>query len=264
MVGAALKCALVYFIFVYLDDRWLGWQTITRPIVVAPITGLLLGDFKTGIIMGASLESIFIGISAIGGAVPADATSASIIAVAFTILNGASQEAGLAIAMPIGAVMSSFGALEMALIAAPLVPYWEKLAQEDMNKFCLQNYIFSALYQLVPTAVMFIAVAYGVEGLNNFLGILPGWVMTGLNAASGMMTAIGFAILTSMIWDGVVGIFFFVGYVLAAYLHLDTLAIAILAVAVANTMFFNNKKLIDLKSELTAKGVDAKGEEEFF
>ena len=264
MVGAALKCALVYFIFVYLDDRWLGWQTITRPIVVAPITGLLLGDFKTGIIMGASLESIFMGISAIGGAVPADATSASIIAVAFTILNGASQEAGLAIAMPIGAVMSSFGALEMALIAAPLVPYWEKLAQEDMNKFCLQNYIFSVLYQLVPTVVMFIAVAYGVEGLNNFLGILPGWVMTGLNAASGMMTAIGFAILTSMIWDGEVGIFFFVGYVLAAYLHLDTLAIAILAVAVAITMFFNNKKLIDLKSELTAKGVDAKGEEEFF
>ncbi len=210
MVGAALKCALVYFIFVYLDDRWLGWQTITRPIVVAPITGLLLGDFKTGIIMGASLESIFMGISAIGGAVPADATSASIIAVAFTILNGASQEAGLAIAMPIGAVMSSFGALEMALVAAPLVPYWEKLAQEDMNKFCIQNYIFSALYQLIPAAVMFIAVAYGVEGLNNFLGMLPGWVMTGLNAASGMMTAVGFAILTSMIWDGEVGIFFFV------------------------------------------------------
>ena len=264
MVGAALKCALVYFIFVYLDDRWLGWQTITRPIVVAPITGLLLGDFKTGIIMGASLESIFMGISAIGGAVPADATSASIIAVAFTILNGASQEAGLAIAMPIGAVMSSFGALEMALVAAPLVPYWEKLAQEDMNKFCVQNYIFSAVYQLIPAAVMFIAVAYGVEGLNNFLNILPGWVMTGLNAASGMMTAIGFAILTSMIWDAEVGIFFFVGYVLAAYLHLDTLAIAILAVAVAITMFFNNKKLIDLRSELSAKGVENKGEEDFF
>ena len=264
MVGAALKCALVYFVFVYLDDRWLGWQTITRPIVVAPITGLLLGDFKTGIIMGASLESIFMGISAIGGAVPADATSASIIAVAFTILKGASQEAGLAIAMPIGAVMSSFGALEMALVAAPLVPYWEKLAQEDMNKFCVQNYIFSAVYQLIPAAVMFIAVAYGVEGLNNFLNILPGWVMTGLNAASGMMTAIGFAILTSMIWDAEVGIFFFVGYVLAAYLHLDTLAIAILAVAVAITMFFNNKKLIDLRSELSAKGVENKGEEDFF
>ena len=133
-----------------------------------------------------------------------------------------------------------------------------------MNKFCIQNYIFSALYQLIPAAVMFIAVAYGVEGLNNFLGMLPGWVMTGLNAASGMMTAVGFAILTSMIWDGEVGIFFFVGYVLAAYLHLDTLAIAILAAAVAITMFFSNKKLIDLKNELTAKGVETKDEEDFF
>ncbi|MBO5527420.1 MAG: PTS sugar transporter subunit IIC, partial [Erysipelotrichaceae bacterium] len=86
----------------------------------------------------------------------------------------------------------------------------------------------------------------------------------GLNAASGMMTAVGFAILTSLIWDGEVGIFFFVGYVLAAYLHLDTLAIAILAAAVAITMFFSNKKLIDLKSELTAKGVQTKDEEDFF
>ena len=263
MVKAALICALVHFVFVYLDDRWLGWQTITRPIVVAPVTGLLLGDFKTGILMGASLESIFMGISAIGGAVPADATSASIIAVAYTILNGATPEAGLAISMPIGAVMASFGALEMALVAAPLVPYWEKLAQEDMNKFCLQNYICSALYQLIPAAVMFIAVAYGVEGLNSFLAVLPGWVMTGLSAASGMMTGVGFAILTSMIWDNEVGIFFFLGYVLAAYLHVDTLAIAIIAAAVAITLFFSNKRLIDAKNELKGN-VNTNNEEDFF
>lgn len=263
MVKAALICALVHFTFVYLDDRWLGWQTITRPIVVAPVTGLLLGDFKTGILMGASLESIFMGISAIGGAVPADATSASIIAVAYTILNGASPEAGLAISMPIGAVMASFGALEMALVAAPLVPYWEKLAQEDMNKFCVQNYIASALYQLIPAAVMFIAIAFGVEGLNNFLNLLPAWVMTGLSAASGMMTAVGFAILTSMIWDKEVGIFFFLGYVLAAYLHIDTLAIAIIAATVAVTLFFSNKRLIDAKNELRGT-VNTNSEEDFF
>lgn len=263
MFNAALKCALVYFTFVYLDDRWLGWQTITRPIVVAPITGLLLGDFKTGIIMGASLESIFMGISAIGGAVPADATTASIIAVAYTILNGATPEAGLAISMPIGAVMASFGQLEMALVAAPLVPYWEKLAQEDMNKFCLQNYICSAIYQLIPAAVMFIAVAYGVEGLNSFLAVLPGWVMTGLGAASGMMTGVGFAILTSMIWDKEVGIFFFFGYILAAYLHIDTVAIAIIATTIAITLFFSNKRLIDAKNELKGQ-VSTNNEEEFF
>lgn len=263
MVKAALICALVHFTFVYLDDRWLGWQTITRPIVVAPVTGLLLGDFKTGILMGASLESIFMGISAIGGAVPADATSASIIAVAYTILNGATPEAGLAISMPIGAVMASFGQLEMALVAAPLVPYWEKLAQEDMNKFCLQNYICSALYQLIPAAVMFVAIAYGVEGLNSFLSMLPGWVMTGLGAASGMMTGVGFAILTSMIWDNEVGIFFFLGYVLAAYLHVDTLAIAIIAAAVAITLFFSNKRLIDAKNELKGN-VNTNNEEDFF
>ena len=117
--------------------------------------------------------------------------------------------------------------------------------------------------------MLFVAVAYGVEGLNKALGALPPFVMTGLGAASGMMIAVGFAILTSMIWDNEVGIFFFVGYVMVAYLHMDTVAIAIIGAAVAVTMFFSHKRLIDLKKELTSgttevKNAAANDEEDFF
>jgi mannose/fructose/N-acetylgalactosamine-specific phosphotransferase system component IIC len=70
-----------------------------------------------------------------------------------------------------------------------------------------------------------------------------------------------------MIWDNEVGIFFFVGYVLVAYLHVDTLAIAILGAAIAITMFFTHKRLIDTKNEILNAGVkvaDAKNDEEDF
>ncbi len=95
MAQAALKISILYFIISFLDPYILSWQTLNRPIVIAPLAGLILGDFQTGIIMGAGLESIFMGISAIGGQVPADATTASLIAVSFTVLTGASQEAGI-------------------------------------------------------------------------------------------------------------------------------------------------------------------------
>ena len=267
MAGAALKICIVYFLLNYIDEICLSWQALTRPIVIAPLAGLVLGDFRTGIIMGAELEAIFMGISAIGGVIAADATLSSVIAVAYTILTGASITDGVALAFPIGTVLTSVNSLGMSVISNPMAAYWENLAHKDLKQFKVQNYLFAAAMKLIPTAVLFVAVAYGVDGLNRLLGALPPFVMTGLSAASGMMIGVGFAILTAMIWDPEVGIFFFVGYVMVAYLHMDTLAIAIIGAAVAITMFFGNKRLIDLKNELLNSGVkaaEAKNDEEDF
>ncbi|SJZ35917.1 PTS mannose/fructose/sorbose/N-acetylgalactosamine transporter subunit IIC [Anaerorhabdus furcosa] len=264
MVTAAFQISLAYYIVAVLDPYIVSWQCLNRPIVVAPIAGLILGDFTTGIIMGAALESIFMGISAIGGSIPADATTSSIIAVAFTILTGANIEAGLALALPIGTVMASLVGLLTPLFAG-VAAYWEKLALEcKPKKFLIQNLLFSCLTApLINAVILFAAVAYGVEGLSAFLASLPAWVMVGLGAASGMMLAVGFAILTSMIWNKEVGCFFFLGYVFVKYLGLNTLAIAIIGIVIAITMFFTEKRIIDLKNSLTNKTV-SNNEEDFF
>ena len=96
---------------------------------------------------------------------------------------------------------------------------------------------------------------------------LPAWVMRGLSAASGMMTGIGFAILTTMIWSKEIGGFFFVGFVLAKYLGLGTLPIAIIMAVVAIMYFFNDKKILDAKNaagKATADNTPANSEEDFF
>ena len=190
MAQSAFIVVFVYFMLSALDVTFTSWQVFTRPIVVAPVIGFFLGDFRTGIIMGASLESIFMGISAIGGSIPADAHTSTLIAVAFTILTGASIEAGLAIAMPIGTLMASFGGIVMSLFSG-LAPYWENLiAKGNVKKFGVQVILFDLfISRLASMIVLFFAVAYGVDGLNAFLGSLPIWVMTGLGKASGMMTA---------------------------------------------------------------------------
>ena len=263
MVTAALQICIAYYLIMVIDYLS-GWQCISRPIVVAPIAGLILGDFKTGIMMGAALESVFMGISAIGGSIPADATTSSIIAVAFTLLTGAGMEEGLAIAMPIGTVMASLNGM-LTPIWASLAAWWEKLATEcNPRKFELMNVLVVLITPLVNTVILFLAVAYGVEGLNAFLGSMPAWVLTGLGAASGMMLAVGFAILTSMIWSNEVGVFFFVGYVLVKYLGMGSLPIAILGIAIAVTMFFGEKRTIDLKNSLKETKTVSNDEEDFF
>ncbi len=264
MVQTAFIIAFVYWLVKYTDDYLLAWQCLGRPVVISPIIGLVLGDLRSGLVMGAALESIFMGMSYIGGTTPADASLASVVSVAFTILSNSSIETGMAIALPIGTLMASIdGAMQP--IYSTMVPYWEKQAVKgNIKSFMIQNIIFTALtIQMVPCIILFIAVAYGIDGLNAVFAALPAWVMTGLEAATGMMIAVGFAILTSMIWSGEVAGFFFVGYILCKFLHLDTLPIAILAATVAVTMFISERRISELKNSLSG-GKKKKDEEDFF
>ncbi len=262
MTAAVLGC-LVYWILGRAEHAFLSWQCLSRPIVVAPIMGLMLGDFQTGIIMGAALESIFMGVSAIGGSVPSDGLSASIIAVTYTVVTGSDIEAGLAIALPIGTAMSSFNGMFTPFFSA-LAPYWEKVATTKPKSLFTQTVVFDVFINPIPNLiVLFFGLAYGVTGLNSFLASLPPFVMVGLSAASSMMIAVGFAILLSMIWSPNISYFFFIGYILAKVVGLDSLSIAIVGAAIAITLFLNDKKLIDMKATLAQASTNS-DEEDFF
>ncbi len=271
IASAALACAIVYFLVTRVD-MLLSWQCLTRPIVVAPLIGLALGDFTTGVIMGASLEATFMGSSAIGGAVAADATTGSIIAVAYAIVagGGATTESittGLALAMTIGTLMAPINSL-LQPVWLLLVPYWEKLAgQAEPKKFFWQNMVVYFITGLPSAVILYIAVAAGVTGLEAFIAACPAWVMTGFGAAGGMMTAVGFGILLSMIWDTKICVFYFVGFICAKSLGLSSLGIAVIGAAIALTIFFLKKDIVDAKNSVsTAASTSgpANSEEDFF
>ena len=255
-VSAGIICAILYLVIFFIDPSMLSWACLNRPLVVGPLTGLLLGDFHTGIVMGASLEAIFMGISAVGGSVPSDNLSGTIIPVAYAILVGGkgSVETGLALALTIGTIMSSFNAM-LTPVWAALAPYWEKLAQEcNPKKFKAQALLVNFVSVLPGSIVIFVAVAYGVAGLQNALAALPAWVLTGLSAAGGMMTAVGFGILLSMIWNKEICVFYFVGFILCKSLNLSSLGIAVIGTSIALTLFFIDKRMLDMKKSLAVEG----------
>ena len=262
MIQSGLICALVW-ILMQGTDRLLGWQTLQRPIVTATVTGFLI---RTGMIMAASLEAIFMGISAIGGSIPSDACASSIIAVAYTILTGADVETGLALAMPIGTLMGSANEMWKPVLAA-LAPYWEKMAGSGKEKsYRTQVMLCGYFVDRLPQAIiMFAAIAFGVSSLEHVMNNMPAFIMSGLSASSSMMTGIGFAILLSMIWNKEIGCFFFLGYVLSKYMSLPTVAIAIIAAVIAITYFCNEKKINDVLKIAEKSGASSSvGEEDLF
>lgn len=66
----ALLLGLVAFIA--QSEYALGTSLISRPIVTGLLTGLVLGDMETGIVMGATLELAFIGSFSVGASLPPD------------------------------------------------------------------------------------------------------------------------------------------------------------------------------------------------
>ena len=87
MMLDAFFVALAVFVGV-AGHELLGMAMLSRPIVVAPLAGLLLGDVQTGLIVGASLESIFMGVVNIGISSTAEPALAAGLATAFAINLG--------------------------------------------------------------------------------------------------------------------------------------------------------------------------------
>ncbi|SUG01794.1 PTS family sugar transport protein component IIC [Salmonella enterica subsp. enterica serovar Hartford] len=94
-----------------LDGRLLGVSMIDRPLVMCALTGLVCGNLHEGILIGATLELIFLGNVAIGAAVPPDVVTGSVLATAFSIMSGRGPEAALTIAIPISMLAQTLGVL---------------------------------------------------------------------------------------------------------------------------------------------------------
>lgn len=69
-----------------LDD--IGTQMIRRPLLIAPVVGLIMGDLETALIIGATLEVMWMGIGNVGAYSAPDMISGTAIGTALGIAAG--------------------------------------------------------------------------------------------------------------------------------------------------------------------------------
>lgn len=149
-----IKSILLGFIGVIciLDSRLLGRMNLERPLIVSTLVGLVLGDIQKGLMVGAALELISLGLVNIGAAAPPDMNMASIIATSFAILSNADSEAALTIAIPIAVLGQMLGVL-MRTILANLTHKADSLIENGEYKkacnisYCLGNiFVFTNVF----------------------------------------------------------------------------------------------------------------------
>ena len=73
--------------------------------------------------------------------------------------------------------------------------------------------------------VILLALQLGAGVMKSFLDMIPVWVQSGLRVAGNMLPALGFALLMNLMFNKTVAPYFFLGFLLAAYLKLPVIAI---------------------------------------
>lgn len=247
IVLAAFLCALAEFIC--FGGNWLiGQNMADQPIVVGPLVGLLLGDLQTGLILGASLEALFIGAVNVGGAVSLNPSFGTVLSVAFAILGGGGNDVAIALAVPLG-LLGGMLEVGMNIVCALFGNAWDKAeAAGNERRIVSLHYGVWFFKYFVISAVVFITIIIGVKPVSAFVKSLPAFVENGLAVTGGLLPAVGFAMLLSMIWSRKLAVFYLFGFVLVAYLKLPLIAVAAVGLVFAVIFAIYDKEILDAKN----------------
>lgn len=222
-------------------DLYVGLTHIHRPVVTGLVVGLILGDVTTGLIIGGTLELIWMGMVPLAGAQPPNVVIGGVIGTAFGIIADLEPTAAVAVAIPFAVAVQGLITLFFTAFS-PMMHKADKFALDANYKGIERiNYLGIALLFIFNALIAFLPIFFGSEEAAALVETLPQWIIDGLSIAGGIMPAIGFAMLLKIMMKVEYVMFFIVGFILAAYLQMPILAIALIGLAIALYDFYQNK-----------------------
>ncbi len=234
-------------LFGYLNAA-MGSSMLDRPLIIAPLVGLALGDPVTGIMVGATLELVWLGAFPVGASNPPDMVSGTIIGASFVIGSGSEPGTAIALAVPVATLVLMIANLFMAIVIPNLfVSRADKYAAKGNVKGVERMHWEAVWIFAIPSAIL-VGFSYylGAPFIEEIVNSIPEFITHGLEVATGIIPAIGFAMLARMIMTKDVIAFFFLGFLLYAYMGVPVLGVALIAcviVAVIMTLKKDDKKL---------------------
>lgn len=223
--------------FVAQSEYALGTSLISRPIVTGLLTGLVLGDVTTGVIMGATLELAFIGSFSVGAAIPPDVVTGGVLGVAFAISSGAGPETALLLGLPIATLTLILKNIYLGLVIPYMSHQADRYAEDGNTRGIEAMHLISGIgLSLMLGLIVAISFYVGSDTIKGLLDAIPEFIKTGLKVATGILPALGFAMLARLLFNKQVAPYFFLGFLIVAYMGVSVTGIALLGAIVAVIM----------------------------
>lgn len=207
----------------------LSWFSV----IVGTISGLIMGDVNTGLMIGGTFQLMSLGVAALGGASAPNYGLATIIGTFIAVRTGTGVDAALAVGLPVGLL-----AIQLEVVVRILNNFVAHKMQNDnnagkwgsMNRIAWVGPVLCAMQTALPTIIV---VIFGANVVNFILEVIPEWVTDGLSIAAGILPVVGIGMLMRYMPIKKFLPFVLVGFVLSAYLQVPVLGIAIIGFAAA-------------------------------
>ena len=205
-----------------------------RPLIACTMMGVVLGDPTTGIMLGGALEMIALGWMNIGAAVAPDAALASIISAILVIAGKQDMNVAIGLAIPLAAAGQVLTIIVRAITVGVQHAADHAVKTGNLSSITwlhLGALLLQAMRIAIPALI--VALTIGTDAVKNMLDSIPEVVTGGLGVAGGMIVVVGYAMVINMMRAPHLMMFFFVGFVVAAFTNFNLVALGVLGVALA-------------------------------
>lgn len=229
-----------------------GWYTLGRPLVSGFVIGIILGDIPTGIILGAAIQALYIGLVTPGGAMPADVNYASWIGIPLAMIatagsnvaNGSEYALTLAVPLSMLGVAAVYTTVAINLYFVHKQDAYVEEGKLDLAaKIPIVGQITNFCFRFFP---IFLINYFGTGFMTKLVAAIPAWFTNILQIFAGMLPLVGFMLLLKMIVKkGYDMILFAFGFVLVAVSNMAMIPIVIIALVFAYIDFkYSNKEAV--------------------
>ena len=252
----------------------IGNYTLGRPLVGGLVCGLILGDVRTGILVGSAMQLLYIALVTPGGTVSADVRAVSYIGIPLAMLAlksyglVAASADGIGLATSFGAMVGTlgtvlfYGTATMNLIWQHIG--WEAVEKGEFKKLYIVDMVLPWISHIVcsfiPTFIICLMGAGMVDTIKNVLP-MDGLAMKTIFTVGSLLPCVGIAILLKQIITKATDFVpFFFGFALAASLGIN-LVVATIIAAMFALMNYQIKTLSLNKSTVSAADTDDEEED---
>ena len=232
MVFKAFIVALVATL-VFLEGRIGGQHMLDRPIIISPLVGLIMGDFKTGLIIGGQLELVWMGLVGIGTSTPPDVVVGSSVSTALAIETGATYETTLAMAIPI-ALLAQSVSIGVCILNTAFAHRADRCAEKgDYKGIEVSHWMGTGLYIIFKFTMVFVGILVGSTVINALVDKIPAVIKSGLGQSGNLLPALGVAMLIQLTYDKKFAAFLFLGFALVAFFNISTIGASVIGLVCA-------------------------------
>lgn len=240
-----------------------GASMIFRPIALAPLVGIVMGDIPGAIKVGAAMELAYLGVVEVGISTPQDMVSASVLGTTFALTTGKGISAALTFGLPLSMLILIIQNVMYIFVAPLYVTKMDEYAKNgEDHKLSMIAFWGGTAVNFLPSVIFIMLAFYFGSGFSKqLINMVPQFVQDGLVVASGLLPAFGFALLIQQMLRKDIVPYMILGFVLTAYLKIPIIGIALLGLVIVMILYYNETKL---KKQLELFGGGIEDDDEHF